>query len=79
MPAIKSITIKCGHCGTIFPSPIFVGTTEALDGSFLLNNRVRCPNAACRQLIHCDKNNMSVLYADGSGGEVYWDWGDNKA
>lgn len=77
MPAIKSITLKCGHCGTYNPSMIFFGNTESLESSFTSGNTQQC--ISCRKMINCNKENYSYVLADGSGGSVAGDFIDNKA
>ncbi len=79
MAKIKESFIKCGHCGTKFRSPIHFGDTESFDSATLSNNTAQCPNPKCRKTIHCNKENMSYVLADGSGGFVGNDRDSNKA
>lgn len=76
MAAIKESFIKCGHCGTRFNSPIFLGDTETFESAMTWGNKAQCPN--CKEMIHCNKENMSYVLADESGGSVGDDFGGNK-
>lgn len=77
MPKIKSITLKCGHCGTHNKSMIFIGSTEILDALSTSGNTQNC--VSCGNRIKCNKENYSYVLADGSGGAVAPDFNDNKA
>ena len=76
MPAIKSITLKCGHCGASNPSAIFFASTEALESSTTYGNTQTCNS--CGKTIKCNKENYSYVLADGSGGMVANDFINNK-
>lgn len=77
MRTIKEIRIKCGHCQTIFPSPLFFADELSWTTAKTAGNRVQCPTAGCRQIINCNQDNMSVWFTDGSG-EMGWDYPGNK-
>lgn len=77
MAKIKAAFIQCGHCGTKFPSPIFLGDTKTFESATLWGNRAQCPN--CQRMIDCNKENMSYVLEDGSGGFVGDDFPDNRA
>jgi hypothetical protein len=79
MAKIKSVSLKCGHCGTHQPCAIFCGDTQVFDTLTAAGNIQQCRNPKCRQMIHCNKENMSYVLADGSGGSVGEDFGGNKA
>lgn len=74
---IKAVNILCGHCGLRFPSPIFLGDMFTFETATTSGNRAECPR--CREMIHCNKENMSYVLADGSGGSVGSDFPGNKA
>ncbi|WP_082721992.1 hypothetical protein [Burkholderia sp. RF2-non_BP3] len=67
MAEIKEIWIKCPN-GHRFRSPIFLGDTETFDSGVLFGNTAQCPT--CGALVDCNKENMSYILADGSGGLV---------
>lgn len=77
MAKIKESFIKCGNCGTRFPSPIFFADTRAFETATMSGNKAQCPK--CRQMIHCNKENMSYALADEVGGFVGDDFSSNKA
>lgn len=70
MAKIKESHVQCPHCGTKFPSPIFIADTESFDTAILAGNRAQCPNPNCGKMINCNKENMSYLLADETGGFV---------
>ncbi len=76
MAKIKESYIQCGHCGTKFTSPIFIGDTDSFESATMAGNRAQCPN--CRKMIHCNKENMSYLLDDERGGFVGTDFSDNQ-
>ncbi len=77
MAKIKESYIQCGHCGTKFRSPIFFGDTDSFDTATTAGNTAQCPK--CHKVIHCNRENMSYLLADDSGGFFGTDFPDNKA
>lgn len=74
MAKISEITLKCGHCGHRFPSPIFAGDSVTLETMITVGNKVECPK--CKTMISCNKQNMAWRWEDGSGGGMYDEWGD---
>jgi DNA-directed RNA polymerase subunit M/transcription elongation factor TFIIS len=68
MAAIKESFIKCNACGNRFRSPIFFGHTAAFDSATTSGNKAQCPK--CGTMINCNKDNMSYVLADDSGGAV---------
>ena len=79
MAKIKSVSLKCGHCGMQQPSAIFIGDTETFETIVTSGNTQQCRNPKCRQMINVNKENMAYTLADGSGGAVYNEFGGNKA
>lgn len=77
MAKIKSVSVKCGHCGTVQPSGIFVGDTQSFETLVTSGNTQQCRN--CGKIINMNKENMSYVLADGSGGAMYDDFTGNKA
>lgn len=77
MPAIKSISLKCGHCGALNESAIFIDSTEMLDAMTSWGNTQTCNS--CRKTINCNKENYAYVLADGSGGMVANDFINNKS
>ena len=69
--------MRCGHCGFVQPSPIFVGDTKIFDTLVTAGNVTNC--GKCGKMINMNKENMAYVLADGSGGAVYNDFGGNKA
>lgn len=63
MAKVKSIEIKCSHCGTWFPSPIGFGDMSSFDSSTLIGNKVQCQN--CQKMVSCNKENMRIRSEDG--------------
>ena len=76
MPQIKNVKVKCGHCGAMHASPIFIGSTEALDNSIISGNMMKC--SECQKIFKCNRENFAYTLADGSGGSVGADFIDNK-
>ena len=76
MAKIKESHIKCGNCDTRFRSPIFFENTEAFETATMVGNVAQCPK--CGQMINCNKENMSYVLDDDSGGFVGGGFGDNK-
>lgn len=72
MAEIKEIWIKCPN-GHRIPSPIFIGDTATFDSGVLFGNKAQCPT--CGTWVDCNKENMSYILADGSGGVVGDDFG----
>jgi len=77
MAKIKSASIKCGHCGDKFPSPIFLGDTETFDSATVSGNIAQCPK--CGGVVNCNRENMSYELADTTGGFVGDERDHNKA
>lgn len=63
MAKTKFIRIRCLHCRTWFPSPIFIGDSESFDASILFGNRAECPK--CKKLTGCNKENFHARFEDG--------------
>lgn len=55
--------IRCEHCRTWFPSPIYFGDSESFDTATLSGNRFQCP--ACGKMSGCNKENLRLRFADG--------------
>jgi uncharacterized C2H2 Zn-finger protein len=68
---IKESHLKCGHCGNRFRSPIFFGNVRTFETATTAGNTAQCPK--CGKMISCNKDNMSYVLEDESGGLV----GDN--
>lgn len=77
MPKIKDVKVKCGHCGAMQKSSIFIGSTEALERIIMSGNKQQC--IKCGKIFNCNRENFSYTLADGSGGNVGSDFIDNKA
>lgn len=75
MAAIKESFVKCTNCGSRFNSPMFFGNTEIFDAATTWGNKVQCPE--CKTMIDCNKDNMSYVLADDSGGQVGGKFGEN--
>jgi hypothetical protein len=75
MDKIKSVHILCGHCNTRFPSPIMFGDVQTFESATTAGNIAQCPR--CRTMINCNKDNMSYVLADDSGGSVGPNFGGN--
>jgi hypothetical protein len=77
MQRIKSVSLKCPHCGHQFPSPIFITDVVAFETAVTSGNKTWCPK--CRQKIDCNKENMAYVLADDSGGAVGPDFGNKDS
>jgi hypothetical protein len=58
MSGTKSVEIKCNHCDTWFPSPIFFGDINTFDMSQLEGNITNCPK--CNKMTGCNKENIRL-------------------
>lgn len=65
---IKSISIRCHHCGHRFPSMIGTGDVQTFQKMLMAGNTQVCPK--CLTIVACNKENMSYVLADDSGGSV---------
>ncbi len=63
MSKTTEISIRCLHCKTWFPSPIFFGSRESFSTSTLFGNMAQCPN--CRKMTGCNKENFRARFEDG--------------
>lgn len=63
MAKTKEISIRCSHCQTWFPSPIWFGDSESFDTSTLFANQAQCPR--CKKMTGCNKENFHALFEDG--------------
>jgi hypothetical protein len=70
---IKAVNIKCAHCGTTFPSPIFMGDVPTFESALTWGNKAQCPT--CHRMIDCNKDNMSYVLEGSVGGLVGGDFG----
>jgi hypothetical protein len=70
---IKSVNIKCGHCGTSFRSPIFFGDVGSFETATTAGNKAQCPK--CKRMIDCNKENMSYILEGSVGGSMGPDFG----
>ncbi len=60
-----TIEIDCATCKAAIRSPIRFDWKVPFDSSTLLGNQLQCPS--CGKMTACDKENMRVVYQDGSG------------
>ncbi|MDR8087800.1 hypothetical protein [Burkholderia gladioli] len=72
MEKISQVSLKCPN-GHKFPSPIFIGDKRSFDSATMSGNRTNCPK--CGVVFSCNKENMSYVLADDSGGAVGDDFG----
>jgi hypothetical protein len=63
MSKTVSIEIRCLHCRSWFPSPIFLGDSESFDSSQLFANLAQCPH--CLRMTGCNKENFRARFDDG--------------
>ena len=63
MSKVNQIEIRCSHCSTWFPSPIFFGDSESFETSTMYGNTVSCPS--CGKMTSCNKENMRVRHEKG--------------
>jgi predicted RNA-binding Zn-ribbon protein involved in translation (DUF1610 family) len=75
MAAIKESFVKCPQCGNRFRAPIAFRDTEMFESALTWGNRVKC--GSCGTMIDCNKDNMSYVLADDSGGSVGGKFGEN--
>ena len=68
MSGVKSLEIRCEHCGEWFPSPIAFGGGESFDATRLTGNRVTCKH--CGKWTGCNKENMRLREEGETGGFV---------
>ena len=66
MAKIKSVHIKCGCCGTSFPSAISFGDTEAFQSATLMGYRQQCPG--CSEMVPWNAESMTYEVAGREGG-----------
>lgn len=64
MATIKSLTIKCIHCGAQSRSMIGFGDTQSLKGTEMSGNMQNC--SACGKQTPVRKDLMTVTLEDGS-------------
>lgn len=62
MAKIKESFIECGHCGTKFRSPFYIGDTKTFSHAILWGIQVKC--ASCEVTIACNEQNMSYVLED---------------
>ena len=67
MAKIKESFIQCGHCGSKFRSPFFIGDTKTFSHAILWGNRVKCPS--CELTIDCNERNMSYVLEEAPDGQ----------
>lgn len=68
MQPLKRVEMQCIACKSWFPSPIQMGSMEALLSTFTAGNITNCPS--CGRMVPCNKENMRVTRSDGKGGWV---------
>lgn len=74
---IKDVFIKCGHCGHRFESRNKIGDVRGFETAITMGNKVACPN--CREMIDCNKENMSYVLEGSVGGMVGGAFGDKPS
>jgi hypothetical protein len=57
------ISIRCLHCQSWFPSPIWFDDSESFDPSVLFANQAQCPQ--CKKMTGCNKENFFARFEDG--------------
>ena len=77
MKKVTGIKIKCGHCGVRGDSPIGFTTESSFNTISLIGAKYQCPS--CQEMMHCNKENLSIIYDDGTSGEVGDNFAANKA
>ena len=63
MSITTDISIRCLHCQTWFPSPIWFDDSESFDTSILFANQAQCPH--CKKMTGCNKENFLARFKDG--------------
>jgi phage FluMu protein Com len=56
---IKTVNIKCAHCGHSFESGIGIADVRTFQVAILSGHKQRCPK--CSQVNLCNKENMSYI------------------
>lgn len=76
MTKIKDIHLRCPKCKTRFRSFIQFGTLSAFETAITQGNTTDCPS--CGHVFPCNRDNMSYVLADGSGGGVGPEFGSDS-
>ena len=63
MGKVKSVDVRCEHCGKWSRSPFSFGNDESFDANTLIGNQVLCRQ--CRKRTGCNKENMRLRGEDG--------------
>ena len=58
-----SITIRCLHCSSKFPSPIFMTPYSTFSTATLFGNLAQCPS--CNKMTACNKENFVARFEGG--------------
>lgn len=65
MSKVRSVRIRCLHCGKWFDSGIQFGDDRSFSTSTLEGNLQQCPR--CHKMTGCNKENMDVVTVDDKG------------
>lgn len=61
---VLTIEIDCAACKTALRSPVKFRQRDQFDTATLIGNELQC---SCGEMTACNKENMRVVYEDGSG------------
>ncbi len=62
---VMTIEIDCAGCGAVLRSAFKFRRRDRFDLAIVIGNKLRC--LSCGEMTACDKENMRVVYEDGSG------------
>ncbi len=63
MGTVKSVHVRCEHCGKWSRSPFSFGDDESFDANPLIGNQVLC--RVCRKWTACKRENTQLRGEDG--------------